>query len=73
MAPLNRASLTVQPSLTRRANKLGRYRALKRTAKVRPSLCDEESVLFAQNVGKDKASYFRLLRQAQIEAFKTRS
>jgi hypothetical protein len=43
--------LMVQPSLTRRDDEMRRYRALKRTAKVRPSLRDEECSYFAKKCG----------------------
>jgi hypothetical protein len=36
----------VQPSLTRRDDETRRHRALKRMAKVRPSLRDEEGAAF---------------------------
>jgi hypothetical protein len=38
----------VQPSLTRRDDQLRLYRALKRAAKFKPSLRDEECAPFAQ-------------------------
>jgi hypothetical protein len=44
---LNRANLMIQPSLTRRDDEPRRYRALKRAAKLKPSLRDEEGAHFA--------------------------
>jgi hypothetical protein len=41
----------VQPSLTRRDDEPRRYRALKRTAKVMPSLRDEKCAHFALKCG----------------------
>jgi hypothetical protein len=51
---LNRAPLIVQPSLTRRQDEPRCYRALKRTAKFRPSLRDEECARFTQKMGNGK-------------------
>jgi hypothetical protein len=44
-----------QPSLTRRDDSPRRHRALKRTAKFRPSLRDEEGAHFAHLFWKIKA------------------
>jgi hypothetical protein len=51
MRQLNLENLMVQPSLTRRDDETRRHRALKRTAKFRPSLRDEEGAQFVQKFG----------------------
>jgi hypothetical protein len=51
MVQLNLENLMVQPSLTRRDDEMRRHRALKRTAKFKPSLCDEEGPHFVQKFG----------------------
>jgi hypothetical protein len=43
------------------------FRALKRTAKVRPSLRDEKARISRKNAGNDKALCYRLLRRLESE------
>jgi hypothetical protein len=49
---LNLANREVQPSLTRRDDEPRRHHALKRAAKFKPSLRDEEGGQFAQKCGE---------------------
>jgi len=52
----------VQSSLTRRDEKPRRHRALKRTAKIKPSLRDEEDAHFVRKLRCEKTAVGSLLK-----------